>query len=134
MQTIATQVQEAPKTAANEVQQKAAVTLARLESAHYQLLLKQMDVVKRVLEESESQLDHLQLGVDPVVHALYYRVAADYHKAKAEYNQYYKNALLYLACVHSDQLSKQEKVERAHDLALSALLGDQIYNFGELVW
>jgi hypothetical protein len=27
----------------------------------------------------------------------------------------------------------EEQVNRAHDLALSALLGDGLYNFGELV-
>jgi hypothetical protein len=30
-------------------------------------------------------------------------------------------------------LSAEELVARAHDLALAALLGDSIYNFGELV-
>jgi 26S proteasome regulatory subunit N9 len=54
-------------------------------------------------------------------------------KAKADYTMYYKTALLFLACVDSNQLSAAEKLSRAYDLALSALLGDTIYNFGELV-
>ena len=54
-------------------------------------------------------------------------------QAKAEYADYYKNSLLYLACINVDKdLSADERVERAHDLGLSALLG-KIYNFGELV-
>jgi len=52
---------------------------------------------------------------------------------KADYAKYYKHALLYLACVNIDDLSPAEKASRANDLALSALLGDSIYNFGELV-
>lgn len=32
-----------------------------------------------------------------------------------------------------DQLDKAEQVQRSHDLAIAALLGDTIYNFGELV-
>lgn len=52
---------------------------------------------------------------------------------KADYAKYYKHALLYLACVNIDDLSVAEKASRANDLALSALLGDSIYNFGELV-
>ena len=50
-----------------------------------------------------------------------------------DYSQYYKNALLYLACVQLDELSQAERAERAHDLALCALLGETIYNFGELL-
>lgn len=54
-------------------------------------------------------------------------------QAKAEYANYYKNSLLYLACVNvQTDLSPVERVQRAHDLGLSALLGT-IYNFGELV-
>lgn len=55
-------------------------------------------------------------------------------QAKAEYAPYYKNSLLYLACVDSEKdMSSEERLLRAHDLGISALLGDTIYNFGELV-
>ncbi len=30
-------------------------------------------------------------------------------------------------------MSPEERLSRAHDLGISALLGDTIYNFGELV-
>lgn len=69
-----------------------------------------------------------------VVNAGYYLVAAEYSKVKADYGPYYKNALLYLACVDVDQeLSEADRKQRAHDLCIAALLGDTIYNFGELV-
>lgn len=55
------------------------------------------------------------------------------HKSKAEYAQYYRNSLLYLACVKLEDLSKEERISRAHDLGIAALLGDTIYNFGELL-
>jgi hypothetical protein len=54
-------------------------------------------------------------------------------QARAEYADYYKNSLLYLACVNVEtDLLPQQRYERAHDLAVAALLG-KIYNFGELV-
>lgn len=57
----------------------------------------------------------------------------EFEQAKAEYANYYKNSLLYLACVNvATDLTVEERVQRAHDLGLSALLGN-IYNFGELV-
>lgn len=72
--------------------------------------------------------------VEPVVYAGYYGVAGDYHKVKAEYGPYYKHALLYLACVDVDkELSDEDRKARAHDLCIAALLGENIYNFGELV-
>lgn len=55
-------------------------------------------------------------------------------QAKADYGPYYKNSLLYLACVDLKRdLTKDECMLRAHDLSVAALLGETIYNFGELV-
>ncbi len=55
-------------------------------------------------------------------------------QAKAEYAPYYRNSLLYLACVDLEKdISQDERLLRAHDLALSAFLAETIYNFGELV-
>ena len=57
-----------------------------------------------------------------------------FFKAKAEYAPYYRNSLLYLACVDLEKdISPEERLIRAHDLSISAFLGDTIYNFGELV-
>lgn len=39
---------------------------------------------------------------------------------------------MYLSCLEGE-LEYREKLEQAHDLAIAALLGDQIYNFGELL-
>lgn len=55
-------------------------------------------------------------------------------QAKAEYAPYYKHSLLYLACVDvATDLTPEERLLRAHDLGISAFLGESIYNFGELV-
>lgn len=55
-------------------------------------------------------------------------------QAKAEYAPYYRHSLLYLACVDTEKdMSREERLGRAHDLGISAFLGDTIYNFGELV-
>lgn len=55
-------------------------------------------------------------------------------QARAEYGPYYKNSLLYLACVDTtSDMTAEERLSRAHDLSISAFLADTIYNFGELV-
>lgn len=69
-----------------------------------------------------------------LVNGGYYLVAAEYYKVKADYGPYYKNALLYLACVDDvKDLSLEDRRQRAHDLCIAAILGETIYNFGELV-
>lgn len=55
-------------------------------------------------------------------------------QAKGEYVPFYRNSLLYLACIDVEKdLTAEDRLIRAHDLSIAALLGDEIYNFGELV-
>ncbi|RXK36242.1 26S proteasome regulatory subunit N9 [Tremella mesenterica] len=101
--------------------------------AYAQLLLGDLTACKKSLDECETLLDE-QDSVEPVVYAGYYGAAGDYYKVKADYGPYYKNALLYLACVDVErELNQEERKARAHDLCIAALLGDTIYNFGELM-
>lgn len=50
-----------------------------------------------------------------------------------EFAAYYKNALLYLACIDLKTLTEFEAQSRAYHLSLAALISDSIYNFGELL-
>ncbi|KDQ50601.1 hypothetical protein JAAARDRAFT_41912 [Jaapia argillacea MUCL 33604] len=101
--------------------------------AHVKLLYGDVEGTKTDIDQAWKVLDELS-SVDNSVNAAYYSVAADYHKAKADYAPYYKNSLLYLACIDLDkELTPEERLARAHDLGISAFLGDTIYNFGELL-
>jgi 26S proteasome regulatory subunit N9 len=72
--------------------------------------------------------------VENVVHAAFYRVNADYFQAENDYTSYYRNSLLYLACIdEKEDLTERERQRRAYNLAIAALVSDQIYNFGELL-
>ncbi|PWN26336.1 hypothetical protein BDZ90DRAFT_52512 [Jaminaea rosea] len=110
--------------------------LLSIEATCYKLLLGQLEQVKKDVDAGQKILNSYD-AVETVVSAAYYRVAAEYYKAKAMYQQYYTTSLLYLACLpHNgteDDLTNEEKVERAHDLAIAAILGQGIWNFGELV-
>ncbi|KAF9353345.1 26S proteasome regulatory subunit [Mortierella sp. NVP85] len=116
----------------NKDETRDAYVLAKMETTHFGLLLGDMDTTKKDLDECSKYIDRFD-SVDPQINASYLRVSADYYKIRAEYAKYYKSALLYLACVNIDDISQAEKASRANDLALSALLGDSIYNFGELL-
>ncbi|KAM6556546.1 hypothetical protein CsatB_003565 [Cannabis sativa] len=87
---------------------------------------------KNLLEDGKSTLDSMT-DIDPSVYAIYYWVSSQYHKFRQEFAEFYKSALLYLAYTSVESLSESFKLDLAFDLSLSALLGDNIYNFGELL-
>ncbi|CAI2175681.1 5446_t:CDS:2 [Funneliformis geosporum] len=105
---------------------------AVMETAYIKLMLNDFEGTKESIDKCEKILDKFD-SVETVIHASFYRVAAEYYKAKANFPEFYKNALLYLACINLDDLTPVEKTNRAYDLAISALMGETIYNFGELL-
>ncbi|PCG97165.1 Hypothetical protein PENO1_064690 [Penicillium occitanis (nom. inval.)] len=100
--------------------------------AGVKLRLQDYEGSRKDLDKSQKILDTFD-SVETVVHAAFYKVNADYYHAKQEFASYYKNALLYLACVDLDDLSHDERLSRAYDLSVAALVSDSIYNFGELL-
>lgn len=87
---------------------------------------------KKLLEEGKNTLDSMT-DVDPSVHASFHWVSSQYYKSRQEFAEFYKSALMYLAYTSVDTLSEPFKLDLAFDLSLAALLGDNIYNFGELL-
>ncbi|WCJ29116.1 hypothetical protein M5689_010773 [Euphorbia peplus] len=87
---------------------------------------------KKLLDDGKITLDSMT-DIDPSVYASYYWVSSQYHKYCQEFAEFYKSALLYLAYTSVESLSDPFKLDLAFDLSLSALLGDNIYNFGELL-
>ncbi|PPR99942.1 hypothetical protein GOBAR_AA20730 [Gossypium barbadense] len=103
-----------------------------MQVAKFKLELGDQKECKKLLEDGKSALDSMD-GVDPSVYASYYWVSSQYHKFRQEFAEFYKSALLYLGYTLVDSLSESFKLDLAFDLSLSALLGDNIYNFGELL-
>lgn len=91
--------------------------------------------VKKLLEELSTEIDDVD-GVTPV-HARYYLLASDHYRKIGDHCKYYRNSLRYLGCLSdSDETFKNPQSaqrERAFTMALAALLGDEIFNFGELL-
>jgi 26S proteasome regulatory subunit N9 len=84
-----------------------------------------------MIESTQKKLDEV-VGVT-MVHASFYRVSAIYLKEIGDYAAYYKESLRYLGCEDLDRLSAEEKRVQAQLLGFAALLGQDVYNFGELV-
>ncbi|KAI1122037.1 hypothetical protein F5Y10DRAFT_254954 [Nemania abortiva] len=115
----------------NENSQDAFV-YATVAAARVELLLRDAAASRRDLDKAEKILDSFD-SVETKVHAAFYQVNADYYKANADFASYYRNALLYLACIDLSTISPNERKARAYDLGIAALVSDSIYNFGELL-
>lgn len=50
-----------------------------------------------------------------------------------DFTNYYRTALLYLACIDLSSLDDDERYRRAYYLSVAALISNSIYNFGELL-
>ncbi|CAK5045017.1 unnamed protein product [Meloidogyne enterolobii] len=61
------------------------------------------------------------------------RVSAAYQRQVGDYAAYYVEALRYLGCEDLENLKMSEREEYALLLCVAALLGEGVYNFGELL-
>ncbi|KAK1777646.1 hypothetical protein QBC45DRAFT_479037 [Copromyces sp. CBS 386.78] len=109
-----------------------AYVFATIAVARVKLDLSDLDGARKDLDTAERILDNFD-SVESVVHAAFYDTNANYFQAKSDSGAYYKNALLYLACIDVKSLSVEEQRQRAYNLAIAALVSSSIYNFGELL-
>ncbi|KDD74756.1 hypothetical protein H632_c1094p1 [Helicosporidium sp. ATCC 50920] len=117
---------------------------ARLEDAPPSILLLRMEQAMRQLEggqESEAsaaaasgqrELESLTLP-DPEVSASVWRLSTSLAKAKRDYARFYRSALHLLSFERPDQRSESQRLALGVDLALAALLGQDVYSFGALL-
>lgn len=86
---------------------------------------------KKMIEEIEKILDQTD-GVTQV-HGRYYLLCSDFYRIQGKYASYYRASLRFLGCIELETLSIEEQRNQAFHLGLAALLGDGIYNLGELL-
>ncbi|OGM50075.1 proteasome regulatory particle subunit (RpnI) [Aspergillus bombycis] len=116
----------------NKPDTQEAYIYALADVANVKQRLNELDGAQKDLETCQKVLDNFD-SVETVVHASFYKVNADYYHKKQEFASFYKNALLYLACINLEDLSESERASRAYNLSVAALVSDSIYNFGELL-
>nr|DAD19216.1 TPA_asm: hypothetical protein HUJ06_020679 [Nelumbo nucifera] len=118
--------------ATRELRIEEPILYVKMQIAAFKLEQGDQKECKKLLEDGKTTLDGMT-DIDPSVYASYYWVLSQYHKSRQEFAEFYKSALLYLAYTSVESLSETFKLDLAFDLSLSALLGDNIYNFGELL-
>uniref|UniRef100_A0A8C6TIJ9 26S proteasome non-ATPase regulatory subunit 13 n=1 Tax=Neogobius melanostomus TaxID=47308 RepID=A0A8C6TIJ9_9GOBI len=108
-----------------------AVILCKTSIGRLKLEISDLPATKKLIEEVEETLNNLP-GVTSV-HGRFYDLSSKYHRIMGNHASYYKDALRYLGCVDIKDLPDSEKQERAFTLGLAGLLGEGVYNFGELL-
>ncbi|KAL8693570.1 MAG: hypothetical protein Q9218_001612 [Villophora microphyllina] len=119
-------------TKVNKPASQDAYVYALVAASDVKLRLEDLADARKDLDTAEAILDSFD-SVETEVHAAFYRTNASYFQAKADFGAYYKNALLYLACIDLKSLTLEDAQSRAYDLSIAALISDSIYNFGELL-
>ncbi|XP_055436367.1 26S proteasome non-ATPase regulatory subunit 13 isoform X1 [Bubalus kerabau] len=87
--------------------------------------------VHETIEDVEEMLSNLP-GVTSV-HSRFYDLSSKYYQTIGNHASYYKDALRFLGCVDIKDLPVSEQQERAFTLGLAGLLGEGVFNFGELL-
>ncbi|XP_013414012.1 26S proteasome non-ATPase regulatory subunit 13 [Lingula anatina] len=108
-----------------------AVALCLTAVGNIHIKQRNLDAAKKIIEEATGILDNFD-GIT-TVHSRFYDLTSNYHKLMGNHAEYYREALRYLGCTTLDDVPENLKTERAFNLALAALLGENIYNFGELL-
>uniref|UniRef100_A0A914XAP8 26S proteasome non-ATPase regulatory subunit 13 n=1 Tax=Plectus sambesii TaxID=2011161 RepID=A0A914XAP8_9BILA len=87
--------------------------------------------VRALIESTQTALDALP-GVT-AVHAPFYKMSSVYLREIGDYAAYYREALRYLGCEDSNKMTEADCRMQAVCLGFAALLGENVYNFGELL-
>jgi 26S proteasome regulatory subunit N9 len=110
-----------------------AALYVRMALAHLQLQGGRVGECRRAVEDAVAQLEPLA-GVDPAVSAAVHWVASQLAKAERKFADFYRAALMYLSFVNFEvEMSAAEVRALGVDLCLAALLGEDVYSFGELL-
>jgi 26S proteasome regulatory subunit N9 len=87
---------------------------------------------KEAIELSRELVD-ATFEMAPVVHSAFHQAAAEYHKVVGTPSEFFKNALQFLAYTTPESLAIAEQHQWAFDIGIAALVGQDIYNFGEVL-
>ncbi len=92
-----------------------------------------LEGVRKAVRAGQATLAGLREGEDPAVPASVHRASAEYHKLVGPAAACHASTLLYLGAVQADALPRAERQALALDIALASLVGEGIFNFGEVL-
>eukprot|EP00999_Lentomonas_sp_LEN2_P002891 NODE_755_length_1217_cov_104.701835_g715_i0.p1 GENE.NODE_755_length_1217_cov_104.701835_g715_i0~~NODE_755_length_1217_cov_104.701835_g715_i0.p1 ORF type:complete len:376 (+),score=34.53 NODE_755_length_1217_cov_104.701835_g715_i0:69-1196(+) len=89
---------------------------------------------KETLRECEASLNKQEAHeLNPDTHVSFYRSQAKYRESAKEWTEHYEAVLSYIVWCDLQALPESEIQQLALSVGVSALIGQRIYNFGELL-
>jgi PCI domain. len=118
----------------NLVENDESVVYINLQISRHYILLNELIKAEEILDKLSDKFDSSsnQNFDSSRINAAYYLTKCELYKITENYNLYYLNGLLYLSSVETN-IPDSQKVKLCYELCIAALLGDKIYNFGELI-
>jgi len=95
--------------------------------------LHRLDEAKETLDSIKSSMDRFMGIMESVIHSHFYLASFQYYKLKGAAAEYFRHALLYLTYTPLPTIGVHQQQILAADVGMAALLGDDTYNFGELL-
>jgi 26S proteasome regulatory subunit N9 len=90
------------------------------------------DEVKIILEAAKENLPGIS-STETIVFSKYYGALSEYRKVIGPPQEFYKAALMFLSYSPMEDMSPDQKITLATDMALASTTGENIYNFGEVL-
>jgi 26S proteasome regulatory subunit N9 len=99
---------------------------------HMKLLVGERQEVKHYIEDHR---DEVQKGSyeEATVCSKFFKLTMEYHKIVGTAQEFYRAALTYLSYTPLEELSVEERFSLATDMAIAAVVGDAVYNLGEVI-
>lgn len=116
----------------SELEIKQALIQLDLELAKVKLSLGFADEAASIIDAAEGSIEKLPCSVDMRVNSSLYSAKARLSKVRGDHNTFYYQSLLFLACINDLDLL-ENKSEIVKNICISGILGDMIYNFGEII-
>jgi len=114
------------------IDETAAHVLIRCTIAELHVLNKNLPEAKTILDQCSTTVNESET-LDTVILAGYHRAWCFYYKLKDAPQEFYRSGLQYLAFTSIASIPQEERVSLAFDMCIAALIGEDIYNFGELM-
>ena len=93
----------------------------------------QMVESKKLLSAIKEEMDDFMGILEAEVHSKFHLAALEFYKVTEDASKFYKHSLLYLTYTPMGSIPADDQLLLASDVGLAALLGPDVYNFGELL-
>eukprot|EP01038_Epipyxis_sp_PR26KG_P007090 gene7090-9675_t len=87
---------------------------------------------RSIVDSAKEQISSIQ-STEAVVFSKYYYAMLTFTKIVGPAKEFYNSSLMYLAYTPVESLSTPSQFTLATDMAVAAITGDDIYNFGEVI-